>query len=288
MIVSFHPCIEADTNIICAGRDPDASDLAAIRAARAVVLPQGCRESLYRMARDNCAHVFPDYEARFRYPGKTGQARLFADVAIPHPKTRIYENTTTFRRDGGLNASLERPLVFKLDWGGEGDTVALIRTPQDLQAALSRAAAFEQSGQSGFVLQEYVPDASRTLRVVVIGRRLLAYWRIQDNTLTFGTSVSHGARIDTTADPALRQSGIRQARDFCRRSGINLAGLDLIFAPPADPGAAPWPLLLEINYFFGRTGIGGSDAFYGLLQEEIEDWLNGLSGGSPPANGANA
>ena len=46
MIVSFHPLFEADKNIICAGREPGADDLAAIKAAEAVILPQGCRQSL--------------------------------------------------------------------------------------------------------------------------------------------------------------------------------------------------------------------------------------------------
>ena len=66
MIVSFHPLFEADKNILCAGREPDADDLKAIKAAKAVILPQGCRQSLYEMARDNCQHVFPDYAARFK------------------------------------------------------------------------------------------------------------------------------------------------------------------------------------------------------------------------------
>jgi ribosomal protein S6--L-glutamate ligase len=57
MILSFHPCFVADKNIICAGRSPDADDLAAIKAADAVVLPQGCYKSLYEMARGNCTNI---------------------------------------------------------------------------------------------------------------------------------------------------------------------------------------------------------------------------------------
>jgi ribosomal protein S6--L-glutamate ligase len=276
MVVSFHPCFEADTNIICAGRDPDANDRAAIRAAHAVVLPQGCREPLYRMASDYCENVFPDYAARFRYPGKTGQARLLAELATPHPKTRVFENTAQFKTDSQWGQDLARPLVFKLDWGGEGDTVALIRTSADLDAALARAAAFEHSGQTGFVLQEYVPESKRTLRVVVIGRYMQAYWRVQDAPHTFGTSVSHGARIVKDADPELQQAGLNLAADVCRRTGINLAGMDMIFAPFEGGDAPPTPLLLEINYFFGRSGIGGSEVFYGILQTEIQGWLDSL------------
>jgi ribosomal protein S6--L-glutamate ligase len=39
----------------------------------------------------------------------------------------------------------------------------------------------------------------------------------------------------------------------------------------------PVPMLLEINYFFGRKGLGGSKAYYKLLHEEIQAWLAELS-----------
>jgi ribosomal protein S6--L-glutamate ligase len=38
----------------------------------------------------------------------------------------------------------------------------------------------------------------------------------------------------------------------------------------------PQPLFLEINYFFGRAGLGGSERFYDMLQTEIDNWLAGL------------
>jgi len=82
MILSFHPCFEADKNILCAGRDPDLDDLAAIKLADAVILPQGCKKSLYEMAEQNCEHVFPDYKARFSFPGKTGQIKLFQETML--------------------------------------------------------------------------------------------------------------------------------------------------------------------------------------------------------------
>ena len=91
MIVSFHPIISAEHNIICAGRDPDARDLAAIRAAEAVILPQGCMEPLYRMARTNCDHVFPNLDVRFDYPAKSGQLQLLRKLNIAHPQTVHYE-----------------------------------------------------------------------------------------------------------------------------------------------------------------------------------------------------
>ena len=94
MILSYHPFFEADTNIICAGRVPDANDLALIQSADAVVLPQGCYRSLYEMARPNCVNIFPNFDARFNYAGKIGQARLFKETNAAHPKTQTYPSQT--------------------------------------------------------------------------------------------------------------------------------------------------------------------------------------------------
>jgi ribosomal protein S6--L-glutamate ligase len=183
MILSFHPLFEAHKNITCAGRKPNAEDLAAVQASDAVVLPQGCYQSLYEMARANCRHVFPNYDARFRYPDKIGQIKLFRDFHIAHPASDIFLNVASFYK--GLKKrpskiSLIYPLVFKLDWGGEGETVFLIESEEDLSRILRKAAEFQKSGQSGFLLQEYIACRNRTLRVVVIGKRIISYWRIQE------------------------------------------------------------------------------------------------------------
>jgi ribosomal protein S6--L-glutamate ligase len=276
MILSFHPCVEADSNTLCAGREPDEKDLAAIVSADAVILPQGCRESLYRMARQNCTHVFPDYDARFQYPGKTGQTRLFQALGAPHPRTWVFDDTKHFQRCGSEIPEAGFPLVFKLDWGGEGDTVSLLQSQADLARALSMAESYEQSGQRGFVLQTRVAGSNRTLRVAVIGQTQMAYWRIQDNPGIFGTGLAQGARIDTESDPNLRQKALALTRGFCQQSRINLAGFDFIF-DRCGPGKSDLqPLFLEINYFFGRTGLGGSARFYTMLQAEIDNWLVGL------------
>ena len=121
MILSFHPIYETDQNIICAGRDPDTSDLAAIKAAEAVILPQGCRQTLYTMAQNHCEHIFPNYDVRFRYPGKIGQIQLFRETDIPYPETETFQSIAEFRNKYGSKPRLfpfELPLVLKLNWGG--------------------------------------------------------------------------------------------------------------------------------------------------------------------------
>lgn len=275
MILSFHPLFEADQNILCAGRSPDDSDLAAIRAATAVILPQGCGQALYEMARENCERIFPNYDARFKYPGKTGQALLFQELKAPHPESFVYPDVGCFLQEHGDGADrlpLGFPFVFKFDWGGEGDTVHLIDSPADLKDILNKAIAYEKSGQKGFLIQEYITGQNKTLRVVVIWQKKTSYWRVQANSGSFQANLSKGAVIETEGEPDLQQLGIGVVEAVCRQTGIDLAGFDVIFSDGSL--AHRRPLLLEINYFFGRTGLGGSEEYYKMLQTEISNWLD--------------
>jgi ribosomal protein S6--L-glutamate ligase len=106
------------------------------------------------------------------------------------------------------------------------------------------------------------------LRVVVIGKRLFSYWRENPDPESFGTSAGKGARIDHEADPQCQRLGREAVRAICRRSGINLAGFDLLYH-----AAEKQPLFLEINHYFGRRGLGGSACFYDILTAEIDRWL---------------
>ena len=276
MILSYHPLFEADRNITCAGREPNAEDLAIIRDAQAVILGQGCYQSLYEMARANCPNVFPNYEARFKYPGKIGQTKLFREFNANHPSTEIFPDIALFQKkyqNHPDRLTSRYPLVLKLDWGGEGETVYRIAGNEDLHKLLAQIVEFERTGQSGFLLQEYVPSGDRTLRVVVIGQQILSYWRIQQSRGAFHTSLRKGALIDLKADPGLQQIGVAAVKKLCQKTGINLAGFDVIYSAEKND---PEPMLLEINYFFGRKGLGGSEAFYKLLQAEIQTWLAGI------------
>ena len=273
MIVSFHPLFEGDKNIICAGREPGADDLAAIKAAVVVVLPQGCRQSLYEMATANCKYVFPNYRVRFDFPGKIGQIKLFRETSTAHPPAELYPSVAEFKQHYGEapgDISFGLPCVFKFDWGGEGETVYLINSQDELKEILEKAAVFENSGQKGFLLQQYVPTNGRTLRVIIIGQALISYWRIQQSSDGFMSSVSRGAHIDAAALPELQNAARAFIHDFCVKTGINLAGFDVIFSSEKKNRQ---PLLLEINYFFGRKGLGGSGVFYEILKKEISTWL---------------
>lgn len=270
MIVSFHPIIVADENIICAGRDPDDGDLAAIRKADAVILPQGCTELLYRMATANCQHVFPNLNVRFDFPSKSGQLQLIDKLKVAHPETAHFESVAAFQRSAG---TIVYPVVLKYDWGDQGDTVFKAHDSGQLAAVLDRAAACEATGQYGFLVQEYIPADHGSLRVVLIATKKVAYWLVPQDPDTFGTHVSGGARIDTTYGPDLQQAAIAVVEQVGRQTGLQLAGFDFIFDQRDLEQGLIQPLILEINYFFGRTGLGGSEAYYRMLEAEIDTWL---------------
>jgi ribosomal protein S6--L-glutamate ligase len=260
--------------MICAGREPDADDLAAIAAAHAVILPQGCRRFLYEMAHNNCGHVFPNFDSRFQYSGKIGQVRLFQENNVPHPRTETYPNLNTFvKHYGGLAATpaFDFPFVFKFDWGGEGYQVYLIESASEFKDLLQTAGDYEHSGHAGFLIQEYIPSTYRSLRVVVIGQTIISYWRVQSGNRSFCSNLARGAVIDANSDPELQTLAKTSVKAFCTRTGINLAGFDLIFSSQRKRSI---PLFLEINYYFGRRGLGGSERFYEILIAEIEKWID--------------
>jgi ribosomal protein S6--L-glutamate ligase len=99
---------------------------------------------------------------------------------------------------------------------------------------------------------------------------LHSYWRVHDDKNRPVITLAGGGVVDFDADPLLRQAAEEAVRGFCRATGINLAGFDLLF-DANDPH--PRPLFLEINYFFGRQGLGGSQRYYALLETEIRRWL---------------
>jgi ribosomal protein S6--L-glutamate ligase len=272
MILSFHPIFEGDKQIIIAGRDPGKTDLDAIRAADAVILPQGCKQTLYQMAKDHCPRIFPDYDARFAFPGKLMQIELFRKTNTPHPRTILFKDIHAYQAQfsSGSPTTWNFPFVFKFDWGGEGDAVYLVKSEDQLEQLLDLAQKFEVAGQKGFLFQAYMLSENKTLRVVVIHERILCYWRCHQG---FYSNVSKGAVIDRDSDPDRQQTGQQAVRAFCGKTRINLAGFDLIF-PLNTPD--PNPLFLEINYFFGRKGLGGSQQYYDLLTGEIIRWIHAM------------
>jgi len=86
------------------------------------------------------------------------------------------------------------------------------------------------------------------------------------------TTVRKGGLIDHHWRPDLQKKGELQALALADKTRINLAAVDFLFSLSAKD---PEPLFLEINYYFGRRGLGGTLHYYRLLYEAVLDWLSG-------------
>lgn len=275
--MSFHPMIPGD-RFVWIQNWVDEALCSHLREAGAVILPQCLDAEFYHLVRGLCPRVFPNYDTRFKWEGKVGDAMLFWSMGVPHPKTTVFPRLTSLLGDhsemGKPPFQLpSMPFVVKSKRGGEGQGTWLIRDKKELKRVLEILKKEELNGRSGFVIQEYIEGIDRDLRVVVIGRHVESYWRLKQGP-GFHSNIARGGKIEKNLDPHLKRVGEEMVLDLCRKTGINLAGFDIIFKR-GDP------CFLEINYTFGRSGIGGSERFYSILKKEVEAWLDSIGMGTP-------
>ena len=272
MILSFHPCFLADRQIILGDRDLGKNDLLLIRDAEAILLPQGCSSELFEACRQSQAALFPNYTWRFEFPGKIGQITLFRQLGRPHPNTAVWRTVDQCRKacPGPEDFPHERPFLIKTNHGHEAEGIFVIHDLQDLELSCASLLALERTSYRGFVSQEMIASRGNVLRVVILGRRFIPYWKRPKRCGSMITTISRGAIIDGDWRPDLQEKGILAARRLSADTGINLAAVDFVFPlDRPDPG----PLFLEINYYFGRRGLGGSLHYYRSLYEVIQEWL---------------
>ena len=274
MILSFHPCFLGDTLIILGDGTLDAHDLRLIEAAEIIILPQYCTPELYRTCKRSSAQIFPNYDARFKYPGKIGQNLLFKNYGCPHPKTLLWASVKVFREayEREEDFSHRMPFLIKGDQAHEAEGIYMITDTQALDRALEDMARLEASGFPGFISQELIRSEGNVLRAVIVGSRIITYWKRAREAEQIIITISRGAEIDKAWKPELQTKGKREAERLAAATGINLAAIDFIFDFRSPD---PEPLLLEINYVFGRRGLGGSMQFYRFLTEAVQEWLVG-------------
>lgn len=279
MILSFHPRVRGDVNLRLTLKGlPTNRQTQAIASARGVVVTQTIKSHQYAFCRARCPNLFPDYTYRFGFEGKYANIALFRKFNAPHPETTCYESVNDFkvRHDKNKDPRLPFPLVLKADEGGGGWRVFLVRDPHELRQGLKILADVSVHATRRFIAQAFVPHEGRDLRVVVIGKIIKAYWRCQHDPGEFRNNVGRGAVIRHHLDPELTRKGVRCVKDFCSKTGINLAAFDVLFDRSRP---APEPLLSEINFVFGRKGLGGSEHFRELLNEAVRQWARGLRKG---------
>lgn len=275
MILSFHPCIVGDLQIILGSRGLEASDIKSIKKADAVILPQACPKKLWEICSQNCPNLFPNYSLRYRYEGKIGQAKLFKELQVPHPTTRIWESMVHYEEGMHRSGTPPHPFPFylKANASHEGSGVFFVEGAEAHKRALGVLKQYEKSGQRGFVSQEAIDCGGRVLRAVIIGKKIITYWKCALDESQKIITISRGAKIDVWWRRDLQKKAETKVRAFSRLTGINLGALDLLFEVKDQSSV---PLFLEINYYFGRRGLGDSEAFYRLLLEGVREWLRDL------------
>jgi ribosomal protein S6--L-glutamate ligase len=270
MILSFHPCFTADKQIIMADRDLGPDDLDLIRRASVIILPQTCKPDLYYACKDSSARLFPNYDARFMYPGKIGQESLFRKMGFPRPDTKIWRSVSEFRETVKKSVPHRVPFFLKDDINHESAGVYLIEDIRHIDGTLEYLKQ-KAKGSGEFLSQEYIHAKGNVLRVVIIYNDIITYWKRPENKGQKVTTVSRGAIIDNEWRKDLQEKGRTQAKKFSKLTAINLVAIDFIFSFTKDD---PQPLFLEINYYFGRRGLGGATIYYRMLFKAIKEWLS--------------
>jgi len=276
MIVSFHRRVKGDINLRLTLRGLFTETQAqAIASAHGIVVTQSIKQHQYEFCSARCSHLFPDYSHRFGFEGKYANIELFRRFNAPHPETSCYNSVEDFASRHFRNGEphLPFPFVLKADHGGGGWGVFLVA---DWQELMDRLHFLDDAGSHPtrrFIAQQFVLHKGRDLRVVVVGNNMKAYWRCQQRPGEFRNNVGRGAVINNHLDPELTRKGINCVGDFCSKTGINLAAFDVLF-DRSHP--EPEPLLSEINFFFGRKGLGGSQRFYELLNQAVQEWASRL------------
>ena len=270
MILSFHPCITADHQIILGHRQPDSDDASFISRADLIILPQTCSEKLYVMCAESGAAIFPDYHARFNYPGKVGQSILFNREGLPQPETLRWNSIDHFRAAVDNALPHKYPFLLKEDRTHEAGGIHLIREQDDIEISLMKIMKRKKK-EVPFVSQEYIHAGGNALRVVIMENSYISYWKKSGAPGQEVSTISNGAVVDKKWRPELQKKGIDMAGGLTKKTGVNLAAVDFIFNLNEQD---PEPLFLEINYYFGRRGLGGTINYYDLLFRTVSIWMD--------------
>ena len=273
MILSFHPCIEIGNQSLIHAQQLTPEQINLIKKANIIILPQGITPEIYLCCRAYCKHVFPNYDHRFPGEGKVGDTILWQHFQMPHPRTQIFGTVQHFMKqhfEAHQPLPFDYPFVLKANQGGEGNMVFFIENETMLEDTVNILKSTEKYVKyPGMILQEFVHTGGKDLRVIIINRKRFYFWRIQTNPTEWKTNVSRGAKIDFNVDSRTVEKVSHYLEPFLEKTGINLAAIDVLFKDNM-------PLFLEINYYFGRRALGGSENFYSILKKEVKNWINKL------------
>ena len=194
------------------------------------------------------------------------------DLISPHPETLRWQCIRDLKEaypDGRVSPH-DFPFFIKKDKSHEAEGVFLVKDRASLIEVLDFLALQERADVKGFITQDFISCGGNVLRAVIMGKQIITYWKRPNKPGQEITTISQGAIIDHDWRPDLQKKGRSSAKALAKKTGINLAAIDFV-SPIADKD--PEPLILEINYYFGRRGLDGTENYYRLLYEAIQAWL---------------
>ncbi|MFO7877043.1 MAG: hypothetical protein R6U55_10735 [Desulfovermiculus sp.] len=257
--VSLHHQIRLDVNLpALAPLDARSQDL--LRQAAGVLMPKYFSPIRYRQVAELAPNHFPRLGPRYLYRGKASQIRLFRELGLPHPRTFIYDHPVQLLQACSQPGLPFIPCVLKGNRGGGGSAVFPIHSWSDLEQTIQFLPENEP-----VLLQEWVHNQGMDLRVVIVGEMTESYFRIGNGG--FYNNVAQGGRIDHHLFPEKQTLGRQMARSLVHAAGIDVAGLDIMFPVHGSP------LFIEINFLFGRKGIGGRLGYDRLFSQAVQTWM---------------
>lgn len=207
--------------------------LAEIRQADWLLFPEYWQvNSLYYGLR---SRIFPSIASYHLGFDKVEMTRALLSVCSANvPQTAICANTPAWR--DAILQQFPFPFVAKLPRSSEGRGVFLIEGDDDWRRY--------QNGQPVLYVQEHLP-IDRDLRLVVIGKRVVAgYWRLQSAD-GFHNNVAAGGCIDFSATP---EAAVKLVNHLVRVLKINHAAFDIAMVNNH-------PYIFEFNRLFGNRGL---------------------------------
>lgn len=202
--------------------------------------------------------IFPSIETIQLGHNKIEMTRALMSVVPQHvPYTEILGNSQSNIEK--ILQTFPFPFVAKEPRNSMGKGVFLIEREEDL---------FEYTSKNDVLyIQEYLPNDTRDLRVVVVGDEIItAYWRIGAEG-GFHHNVAKGGTLSFEDIPV---DALRLVETTARLLNINHAGFDIIFSEGH-------PYIIEFNVLFGNQGIREQGI---RLEDKIFDYL--LKQATPP------
>ncbi len=269
MILSFHPIIKAHKNIVVADKEGISNRVKRlIRGADAVILPQVAPFFLIETLLEYQKPHFPDQSLRIGWRNKVDQLNSFHLWGVDYPKTLVFEDLNSlFAHSTLLSQRPGFPFLIKSANEHEGNNILLVEDEKGLEELYGKRQDIFLS--SPLLVQEYIESQGYVLRVVTLYKDYVGYWKKGDSLVV---NISKGAKIVEDFRPELIREGIESVRRVKTQTRLDLAAVDMVFSLK-EPACPYW---LEVNFFFGRKGLGGRHGFYKLLLSSVSHWLTDL------------